>query len=61
MRHMAYNLRCPCGESITALETDFVPAVQAHLAAEHPGRDYSETEIMMMAMTVPDRSVKSDG
>ncbi len=59
---MAYNLRCPCGESITALEDDFVPPkVQAHLASEHPpGRDYSETEIMMMAMTVPDRAVKSD-
>ncbi len=57
---MAYNLRCPCGESITALEDDFVPKVQAHLAAEHPGRNYSETEIMMMAMTVPDRAVKSD-
>ncbi|WP_222114159.1 hypothetical protein [Gordonia paraffinivorans] len=56
---MAYNLRCPCGESITALEDDFVAKVQAHLAAEHPGREYTETEIMLMAMTVPDRAVKS--
>lgn len=55
---MAYNLHCPCGESITELDDNFVDTVQAHLAAEHPGREYSETEIMMMAMSVPDRAVK---
>jgi hypothetical protein len=52
---MAYNMRCPCGESITAPDDTFVATVQAHLAAEHPGREYGENEIMMFAIPVADR------
>jgi len=52
---MAYNMRCPCGESITAPDDTFVATVQAHLAEEHPGREYSENEILMFAMRIPDR------
>ena len=55
---MAYSLRCPCGTTITALEELFVPEVQKHLASEHPGRTYSENEIMMMALPAPDRLVE---
>jgi hypothetical protein len=49
---MAYNLRCPCGVSITAPDDTFVATVQAHLADEHPGMEYSEAEIMLFAMRV---------
>lgn len=52
---MAYNMRCPCGVSITAPDETFVATVQAHLAEEHPGREYGENEIMMFAMRIPDR------
>lgn len=52
---MAYNLRCPCGVSITAPDETFVATVQTHLADEHPGMEYSETEIMMFALRIPDR------
>jgi hypothetical protein len=51
---MAYQLRCPCGEIIRAPEDSFVATVQSHLASEHPGRDYSENEILAFAMQVPD-------
>ncbi len=52
---MAYSLRCPCGTTITAPDDEFVADVHAHLAAEHPGRSYSEEEIMTFAMPVRDR------
>jgi len=52
---VAYSLRCPCGLSITAPDDTFVETVQAHLAAEHPGREYSENEIFAFAMPIPDR------
>lgn len=52
---MAYNMRCPCGVSITAPDDTFVATVQKHLADEHPGREYGENEIMMFAMRIPDR------
>jgi hypothetical protein len=51
---MAYNMRCPCGLSITAPDDTFVATVQEHLATEHPGREYSENEILMFAMRLPD-------
>ncbi|MGV9709089.1 DUF1059 domain-containing protein [Gordonia sp. NPDC003424] len=47
---MASTLRCPCGERIEAVDDDeLVEKVQAHLAAEHPGRDYTREEILTMA------------
>jgi hypothetical protein len=52
---VAYSLRCPCGLTITAPDDTFVETVQAHLTAEHPGRDYSENEILAFAMPIPDR------
>ncbi len=55
---MAHQLICPCGQNITALDETFVGDVQAHLAAEHPGRNYSADDIMSMAMEVSDTLVK---
>ncbi|MFT3898753.1 MAG: hypothetical protein QM728_00690 [Gordonia sp. (in: high G+C Gram-positive bacteria)] len=55
---MAYQLICPCGENITSLNDEFVDDVQAHLSAEHPGRNYSANDIMSMAMEVSDKLVK---
>jgi hypothetical protein len=52
---VAYSLRCPCGLTITAPDDTFVETVQAHLASEHPGRDYTEYEILAFAMPIPDR------
>ncbi|GAB08180.1 hypothetical protein GOARA_004_00200 [Gordonia araii NBRC 100433] len=54
---MAYQLICPCGRNITSLSDEFVGDVQAHLAAEHPGRNYSADDIMSMAMEVSDKLV----
>ena len=54
---MAYQLNCPCGAMIAAPNSTFVATVQAHLASMHPGREYSENEIMMLALPVPDRIV----
>lgn len=53
---MAYQISCPCGLQIAALDDDFVETVNAHLQAEH-GRTYASNEIMMMALPVPDRVV----
>lgn len=55
---MAYQLICPCGTNITAFDNDFVDEVQAHLAADHPGRNYSADDIMTMAMPVSDKLVR---
>lgn len=47
---MKTRLNCPCGEYITGADEDeLVEKVQAHLAAEHPGRDYGRDEILFMA------------
>lgn len=54
---MAYQLICPCGTNITSLNDVFVEDVHAHLAAEHPGRNYSADDIMSMAMEVSDKLV----
>ncbi|HWN33744.1 MAG TPA: hypothetical protein VNP03_13425 [Pseudonocardia sp.] len=44
-------LRCPCGEFIEATDDDkLVELTQAHLAAAHPGREYSRDEILFMAI-----------
>jgi hypothetical protein len=44
-------LRCPCGEFIEAEDDDkLVESTQAHLAAAHPGREYSRDEILFMAI-----------
>ena len=47
---MKTRLNCPCGEYITAAdENELVDKVQAHLAAEHPGREYDRESILFMA------------
>jgi hypothetical protein len=45
------SLRCPCDLTLRG-ETDdaLVEKVQEHLAAEHPGREYSREEILFMAI-----------
>ena len=58
---MAYQLNCPCGEMIAAVDEDFIDAVVSHLASAHPGRSYTENEIMMLAMPIPDRVVHTRG
>ncbi|GED96398.1 hypothetical protein [Gordonia crocea] len=55
---MAHQLICPCGENITSYDDTFVDDVQAHLNAQHPGRNYSADDIMSMAMEVSDKLVK---
>lgn len=43
-------LRCPCGSEIRGLdEDDLVEKAQAHLAADHPGREYEREMILFMA------------
>ncbi|PWN04482.1 DUF1059 domain-containing protein [Nocardioides silvaticus] len=45
------SLRCPCSTLIRGADDDeLVAKVQEHLAAEHPGREYSREEILFMAM-----------
>jgi hypothetical protein len=39
---------------IQAPDESFVATVQAHLAAEHSGREYSEDEILAFATHIPD-------
>jgi len=47
---MSSRLRCPCGTRIEAADDDeLVRLTQEHLAAEHPGREYSRDEILMLA------------
>ena len=44
------DLRCPCGTVINAADDDeLVALTQEHLAAEHPGREYTRDEILFMA------------
>jgi|KBSMisStandDraft_5_1062788.scaffolds.fasta_scaffold5391128_1 hypothetical protein len=56
---MAYQMRCPCGTTITAPDDTFVTTVQAHLASEHPGREYNADQIMAFALPLPDRPATS--
>lgn len=50
LRDMKTRLNCPCGEYIVGTdEDDLVAKVQAHLAAEHPGREYDRESILFMA------------
>ncbi|GAB3348017.1 hypothetical protein [Amycolatopsis echigonensis] len=45
------SLRCPCGEYIQASDSSaLITRVRAHLAASHPGREYSDDEILFMAI-----------
>jgi predicted small metal-binding protein len=47
---MSARLRCPCGTRIEAADDDeLVRLTQEHLTAEHPGREYSREEILMLA------------
>lgn len=47
---MKTRLNCPCGEYITASnEDELVELVQAHLKAEHEGREYDREAILFMA------------
>jgi predicted small metal-binding protein len=47
---MSKTLRCPCGTVINADDEDeLVTLTQEHLAAEHPGREYTRDEILFMA------------
>jgi predicted small metal-binding protein len=44
-------LRCPCGITLRGEGDDeLVETAQEHLAAEHPGREYSREEILFLAM-----------
>lgn len=44
------TLRCPCGELIEGADEDqLVANTQEHLKAEHPGREYTRDEILVMA------------
>lgn len=47
---MKTTLACPCGTVIRGTdEDDLVELTQAHLASEHPGRDYDRDSILFMA------------
>ena len=47
---MESKLRCPCGAKVEGRDDDeLVTLTQEHLAAEHPGREYSRDEILMLA------------
>jgi hypothetical protein len=44
------TLDCPCGERIVGEgEDDLVEKARRHLAAAHPGRQYSREEILFLA------------
>ncbi|MEI2821719.1 MAG: hypothetical protein V9E81_16705 [Marmoricola sp.] len=44
------KMTCPCGERIVGDgEDDLVEKAQAHLAEQHPGREYHRNEILFMA------------
>ncbi|WP_323791488.1 DUF1059 domain-containing protein [Nocardioides sp.] len=44
-------MNCPCGEQIRGADEDeLVEKTQAHLAAEHPGREYEREQILFMAL-----------
>lgn len=44
------RLRCPCGALIEGSDDDqLVARAQAHLAEDHPGREYTREEILFLA------------
>jgi hypothetical protein len=53
------SLRCPCGQRIVDFDDTFVATVQAHLASEHPGREYDTDSILAFAMKTDDKNVKA--
>lgn len=51
MAHQKTLMTCPCGERIRGKDEDeLVELAQAHLAAEHPGREYDRDQILFMAL-----------
>ncbi|MFI8592129.1 hypothetical protein [Dietzia maris] len=56
---MAFQLNCPCGTQILSRDDDLFTDVRGHLAKVHPGRDYSDNEIWLLAAPVPDRLLES--
>jgi predicted small metal-binding protein len=43
-------LECPCGKEITAKDEDeLVRKTQEHLAAQHPGHEYTREQILLIA------------
>ncbi|WP_435743056.1 DUF1059 domain-containing protein [Nocardioides sp. SYSU DS0663] len=47
---MKTRLTCPCGQVVKGQDEDeLVQGVQAHLAEEHPGREYDREMILFMA------------
>lgn len=47
---MKTRLTCPCGEVVKGADEDeLVEKAQAHLAAQHPGREYEREMILFMA------------
>lgn len=47
---MKTTVVCPCGEQIVGKdEDDLVAKVKEHLAAEHPGHEYTREQILSMA------------
>ncbi|GGO77693.1 MULTISPECIES: DUF1059 domain-containing protein [Nocardioides] len=47
---MKTRLTCPCGEVVKGADEDeLVEKAQAHLADQHPGREYEREMILFMA------------
>ena len=47
---MKTRLTCPCGEVVKGADEDeLVEKAQAHLAAQHPGREYEREMILFTA------------
>ncbi|MFB7878781.1 MULTISPECIES: DUF1059 domain-containing protein [unclassified Nocardia] len=47
---MKTRLNCPCGEQIRGTdEENLIALTQEHLAANHPGHDYTPDEILFIA------------
>jgi hypothetical protein len=47
---MKTRLSCPCGTDIVGTdEDDLVDKTQAHLAEQHPGREYDREMILLIA------------
>jgi hypothetical protein len=51
---MMYRLTCPCGTVVAGSDEQFLADVRAHLAAAHPGRSYTDEEILFTAVQLPD-------
>jgi hypothetical protein len=47
---MKTRLNCPCGEQIIGVdEDDLVTKTREHLAAKHPGHEYTRDQILFIA------------